>query len=98
MHKALRVKSKLNIWYIPVRSGSSSKRYDVVVMTAEDPVTVGKELPLSNCRRQVEKLHVLLRAYRLVGEYYFGDRETMLKMLKTLACWNKLNNTKSRRQ
>ena len=95
--KALRAKSKYNIWYIPVMSDDSSK-YDVIVMTEDDPVTIGRELPIENCRQIVKQLNALLKMHSLKGSDWFGDRKTLIKLVKDLDVWRKSTYSISRRR
>ena len=95
--KALRAKSKYNIWYIPVMSDDSSK-YDVIVMTEDDPVTIGRELPIENCRQIVKQLNALLKMHSLKGSDWFGDRKTLTKLVKDLDVWRKSTYSNSRRR
>lgn len=95
--KALKAKSKYNIWYIPVISGGSSK-YDVIVMTEYDPVTIGRELPIKNCRQIVKQLNALLKMHSLKGNDWFGDRKTLIKLVQSLDVWRKCTYNSSRRR
>ena len=98
LKEALKAKSKYSIWYIPVLSGSSSPRYDVIVMTEKDPVTVGRELPIKNCRQIVKQLNALLKMHSIKGTDWFGDHKTLIKLVKSLYVWKKSTYNISRRQ
>ena len=95
--KALKARSKYNIWYIPVLSDGSSK-YNVIVMTEDDPVTIGRELPIENCRQIVKQLNALLKMHSLKGSDWFGDRKTLTKLVKDLDVWRKSTYSISRRR
>ena len=81
--KALKARSKYNIWYIPILSDDSSK-YNVIVMTEDDPVTIGRELPLKNCRQIVKQLNALLKMHSLNGNDWFRARKTLIKLVRSL--------------
>lgn len=53
-------------------------RFDVLVSTSEDPVTIGRELPLSDCRR-------VIAAFEKKAEQagYLGSREEALAIQGT---------------
>lgn len=95
--KALKARSKYNIWYIPILSDDSSK-YNVIVMTEYDPVTIGRELPLKNCRQIVKQLNALLKMRSIKGTSWFGDRKTLIKLVKDLDVWRKSTYSNSRRR
>ena len=95
--KALKARSKYNIWYIPILSDDSSK-YNVIVMTEYDPVTIGRELPIENCRQVVKQLNALLKMRSIKGTSWFGDRKTLIKLVKDLDVWRKSTYSNSRRR
>ena len=95
--KALKARSKYNIWYIPILSDDSSK-YNVIVMTEDDPVTIGRELPIENCRQIVKQLNALLKMHSLNSADWFGDRKTLVKLVKSLDVWRKSTYSTSRRR
>ena len=97
VREAVRAKSKYSIWYIPVMSDGSSK-YDIIVMTEDDPVTIGRELPLKNCRQIVKQLNTLLKMHSIKGDSWFGDRKTLVKLVKSLDVWRKSTYSISRRR
>lgn len=97
VREAVRAKSKYSIWYIPVMSDGSSK-YDIIVMTEDDPVTIGRELPLKNCRQIVKQLNTLLKMHSIKGDSWFGDRKTLVKLVKSLDVWRKSTYSNSRRR
>jgi hypothetical protein len=94
--KSLKAKSKYNIWYIPVISDGSSK-YNVIVMTEYDPVTIGRELSIEHCRQIVKQLNTLLKMHSIKGDSWFGDRKTLVKLVKSLYVWRKSTYSNSRR-
>lgn len=96
--EAVKAKSRYNIWYIPVLSGNSSPRYDVIVMTEKDPVTVGRELPIENSRQIVKQLNALLKMHSIKSTDWFGDRKTLVKLVKSLDVWRKSTYSTSRRR
>jgi len=95
--KALKARSKYNIWYIPILSDDSSK-YNVIVMTEDDPVTIGRELSIEHCRQIVKHLNTLLKMHSIKGDSWFGDRKTLVKLVKSLYGWRKSNYSNSRRR
>lgn len=95
--KALKAKSKYSIWYIPVISDGSSK-YDIIVMTEDDPVTIGRELSIEHCRQIVKQLNTLLKMHSIKGDSWFGDRKTLIKLVQDLDVWRKSTYSNSRRR
>lgn len=98
IREAIKAKSKYSIWYIPVLSSSSSLRYNVIVMTEDDPVTIGRELSIEHCRQIVKQLNTLLKMHSIKGDSWFGDRKTLVKLVKSLCVWRKSTYSNSRRR
>jgi hypothetical protein len=85
--KAIKAKSAYDIWYIPVKSGNTSTRYAVVILTEDDPVRLGCELPLNDCRRVTREFNMMLKLYILGGNDWFGGRKTIIKINMLLHSW-----------
>ena len=73
------------VWVLRSRSAGRPAVYNVLVETADDPVVVGREMPLWSCRLLVRRLDAVLGALRIVGQPYLGDRRTALRVKRLLA-------------
>ena len=56
-------------------------RYTVYLLNADDPVTIGRELPLKVCRYLINDYEAYFRAELVKGKPYLGDRRTALKAM-----------------
>lgn len=62
-----------------VNSGRSAV-YNVYLRTADDPVTIGRELPLKSCRKLIAEYEA-----QTVNVVYMGDRRTAIKIAQAIA-------------
>lgn len=62
-------------------SAGMTGRYTVFLLNAEDPVTIGRELPLKICRWLINDYEVYFSAELAKGKPYYGDRRSALKAL-----------------
>lgn len=61
--------------------GSGSKdRYDTYIVTADDPVRIGCELPLETSKELIREYEQYFKK-----EPYLGDRKTMQQVVKIIA-------------
>lgn len=62
-------------------SAGRPNRYTALILTAEDPVTIGRELTLSDARRLIEAYETTAVACSLV---YFGGRRQALSFMRKM--------------
>lgn len=62
-------------------SAGKRNRYTVFILTADDPITIGRELPLRDVRRLIEAYETAAVACRLV---YFGGRRQALDFMRKM--------------
>lgn len=79
--RAFRVRGVFNYLIAYDYSAGSRNRYTVLILTAEDPVTIGRELPLGHARDVIEAFETAATACRLV---YFGGRRQALSFMKKM--------------
>lgn len=80
MNQAKRFTGACDVWVLHDQNAGRRDVYTVLVMTSDDPVTVGREVPID-------------LALELVSEYqeqarqaaYMGDRTTALEMRRCIA-------------
>lgn len=67
-------------WILYNHASGRKDRYDVFILNADDPVTVGRELDLAAVRSLIED-------YEEVGSKldYYGDRESVLEALQIVS-------------
>lgn len=69
-------------WVVRYYHSGSSNRYHVFIMTADDPVRIGCELPLDNCKNIIREYEHYFKKH---PDVYLGDREAMLSVRKIIS-------------
>ena len=73
---ALSYSGKLNYLVILDRNSGKPNVYTVLVPNVNDPVTIGRELPLDVVR------DLIARYEKVAPEYWFGDRRSVLRCIR----------------
>lgn len=78
-NRAYRFHGKLRYVALLNRSSGRSGRYDLFVLNAEDPVTIGREIPKSLCNELIEDYETL------ADPHWLGGRAYILKLQRTVS-------------
>lgn len=62
-------------------SAGRKGRYTVLLLNADDPVTIGRELPLKSCRWLINDYEAYFAIQLGLNKPYHGDRRSALKAL-----------------
>lgn len=79
--RAARVRGVFPYLVVYDYSAGRPNRYTVFILTAEDPVTIGRELSRRDARRLIEAYETTAVVCRLV---YFGGRRQALSFRRTM--------------